>query len=362
MTHQHGKITIQIVPDQLIAGFRFHGGYDAIPAHFDRLVAQVGARASGPAMCLYHGQDPTLGTDIEVCCPVAAPLAGPVDEDGVTSHLLPGGQLLTITHVGPYEAMRDSYQALYRYAGQRGIGLTMGPSREVYLESEAEHGDDASRYVTLIMHPVLVSAWLDRLADGLGRHAGEAARQTVMAGSEVITLDTSAEAYVDWLQGAMARLDGAVSDDGTRCAIMTGCSHVFPQIRIDHLKAEFERLGRDIDALLPLMHADPHRWYEEPRREGRTIFVSKDPYDRQAFQAAADPVEKRAAYCHCPMLKAAIRAQTPISPTYCHCGGGWYLRLWEGILGQPVRVEQLETVLQGADRCAFAIHLPEGIV
>jgi predicted hydrocarbon binding protein len=47
-----------------------------------------------------------------------------------------------------------------------------------------------------------------------------------------------------------------------------------------------------------------------------------------------------------------------MSRTYCYCGAGWYQQLWDGIMGQPVRVEVLKSILQGDDRCSFAIHLP----
>ena len=47
-----------------------------------------------------------------------------------------------------------------------------------------------------------------------------------------------------------------------------------------------------------------------------------------------------------------------MSRTYCYCGAGWYQQLWDGIMGQPVRVEVLKSILQVDDRCSFAIHLP----
>jgi predicted hydrocarbon binding protein len=61
-------------------------------------------------------------------------------------------------------------------------------------------------------------------------------------------------------------------------------------------------------------------------------------------------------------LREAIRAGMTMSGTYCYCGAGWYKQLWEGILGQPVRIEVLKSVLQGDDRCTFAIHLPLTLV
>ncbi len=43
---------------------------------------------------------------------------------------------------------------------------------------------------------------------------------------------------------------------------------------------------------------------------------------------------------------------------FCTCGGSWHVTLWEGIIGEPVKVELVESVLRGADCCAFRIRLP----
>jgi len=71
-----------------------------------------------------------------------------------------------------------------------------------------------------------------------------------------------------------------------------------------------------------------------------------------------DPVKKRQLYCHCPRVRDALRSAVDISPTYCYCGAGFYQGIWEGILQQPVRVEVLETVLQGDEVCRVAVYLP----
>ncbi|HUT21312.1 MAG TPA: hypothetical protein VM366_19345 [Anaerolineae bacterium] len=47
-----------------------------------------------------------------------------------------------------------------------------------------------------------------------------------------------------------------------------------------------------------------------------------------------------------------------IPEIYCYCGAGYYKGIWEAILGQPVRVEVLESVLKGGDVCTIAIDLP----
>jgi hypothetical protein len=159
----------------------------------------------------------------------------------------------------------------------------------------------------------------------------------------------------------MERLDAALDDEGARRAIMKDCADRFPPHRIQALRTEYQRSG-ELDDLLQIMRADrtlgDQSWYEQPVRRGKVVLVTKDPVHPQAYAQATDTLEKRASYCHCSLMTELIRSGQTVSGTYCHCGAGWYHQLWEGILGQPVKIDVVESVLQGDDRCTFAIHLP----
>jgi hypothetical protein len=37
---------------------------------------------------------------------------------------------------------------------------------------------------------------------------------------------------------------------------------------------------------------------------------------------------------------------------------GWYRRLWEGILGQPVNIEHVDILLRRNEHCTLEITLP----
>jgi predicted hydrocarbon binding protein len=58
--------------------------------------------------------------------------------------------------------------------------------------------------------------------------------------------------------------------------------------------------------------------------------------------------------CYCGSVK---RTKEKFSPTYCNCSRGWYLELFELALGKPVKVDMLESVVQGAKTCRFIIHI-----
>jgi hypothetical protein len=192
-----------------------------------------------------------------------------------------------------------------------------------------------------------------RLTKHLDECVGPAIRKQVLKGSGEITSESSLEALADYFAGAMERLDALV-DEETRRKVMMRCSCRFPRERIAHLNALYRQL-QDIDQLLPYMHGDEHRFYAKPIRKGNIIYVTKMPCYAEELETARTKEERRRAYCHCDCVRETKR---PVSDTWCACGAGWYVQLWEGILEKSVRVEIFQTVARGDDCCQFAIHLP----
>lgn len=363
MAEQSKNFALQTVPDMLVASIRFTGEFGAVAEPLADLLHQAAGQITGPALCLYHESNPTGGYDMEVCVPVEAPIT----THNVTSRMLPGGVMATSTHTGPPDTIRETWRLMYRLAGDANVAFAEGPGREVYLEQGPEHADktsdkDTANDVIQVMHPALQPLWLDRLRNGLDQHVDTATRDQIMAGHGDLRPDDPPEVQAAWAKNMIDRLDDTIPNEAARQQIMTGCAHVFPAGRIAYARAEYERLDGDIDALLTFLHADPVAYFSTPRREGNRIITSKNPYDRQGYETATTAAEKQAAYCHCPMIKAAIRDETGVSGTYCYCGSGWFSRLWGGILDQPVAVEVLESVLQGDERCTFAVLLPEEVV
>jgi hypothetical protein len=86
-------------------------------------------------------------------------------------------------------------------------------------------------------------------------------------------------------------------------------------------------------------------YYRDPERGDDVIFIDKAPQEAAKHKEATDPAVKRAAACHCPIIKAAIQRGEKISPTFCNCGTGWFKPLWEAVLGRPVRITCEESVL-----------------
>jgi DNA gyrase inhibitor GyrI len=363
MMNEELTVTRKQVEDLPVASIRFRGRHEEIATYFQKLRAEVEPYMTGEGLCLYHrseDENPAEARELEVCYPVSEPIV----TREIGSRILPGGEMLSFTHssrASKEEASwgpGDWWRVASAYLWEHEIEIETEPLREIHRRV----GDGLVKELQLAL---LQPKWLDRMSQGLERLAGEGIRQEVMAGSEDLVADSPMEERLAWLRGAMERLDVAVDDPVIRGTVLTGCAHRFPAGRIEKMRAEYRRLG-GLDELLALMHADRSlgdlSWYETMVWEGPVLHVTKDPVDPKGYRQATSETEKRAHYCHCPAGRAAIRTHQTMSPTFCHCGAGWYVQLWEGILGEPVRVEVTESVLQGDDRCSFAIHLPPGVL
>jgi len=56
--------------------------------------------------------------------------------------------------------------------------------------------------------------------------------------------------------------------------------------------------------------------------------------------------------CACPLAKAG---RTPAD--FCRCSTGWNELAFSTVVGKPVKVELVESVLRGDPRCSFRIKI-----
>lgn len=221
--------------------------------------------------------------------------------------------------------------------------------------------------------------WLAKFARCLEEAAGAEVRAQVMAGSDRLSATSAPEEVIAWTQGAMERLEALV-DRGTSRAILTGCACHYPKADLQPMREAYQQSG-DLDRAHRMLQAQfesflrdtlrlsdelfaavvSRGWGAAGIREGNRIVATKIPKSGYLVQylEEPDPARKRQIYCHCPRVRDALRMGETLSPTYCYCGAGFYQGIWEEIVGQPVEVEVLESVLDGGEVCRIAIYLPE---
>jgi predicted hydrocarbon binding protein len=220
--------------------------------------------------------------------------------------------------------------------------------------------------------------WLDKFSTCLRETAGEHVQERVMLGSDGLSAKSSPEDVVSWTQGAMERLERLIDAEGVN-TIMTGCACQYPQGDLADIKAEYQK-GGDIDRvhgmlqekfevfLLEVLKLDASMaaeivsrgWGLAGVRQGDTIIATKIPKSGFLvdYMNETNPEVRRSYYCHCPRVRDALKLGESLPKVYCYCGAGYYKGIWEGILGEPVEVEVLESVLSGDEVCKVVVKLP----
>jgi len=341
-------ITYKHIPPVMVAitGARVEDRAGILPVVED-LRKACGDAVCGPAIVILHGGALKTGILIEAAFPVNRS----VQALNVQTRTLERMNALCTLHRGSHQNIRESVVRVYEHLSKHAWTGT-GIRREVY---HVLNPSDVEQQVTEIQVPM--HEWEHLLAEGVEQELGTQAREILMQGSEAITAETSFEDYAAWVQGAIQRLDDLTGDPALKCRTVSRCAHVFPQERIDFLRSLYLQRG-SVDAVLQEMYRDEF-WYENPVRRGNVIHMRKNPYNPEGYASAATPAERRKAYCHCPFVHPYLdEIPSKLSPTFCYCGAGWYRRLWEGILGQPVEIEHVETLLRGNDQCTMRITLP----
>jgi effector-binding domain-containing protein len=318
---------------------------DALPL-FEPLREACGDAICGPPMVIFHYGAVPSGFLIEAAFPVRQR----VDTGQVYSRRLEEARATTLIHQGPHETMRETILQLYEYA--RTHAGTAAGQREIYLTLDLDQPEQNVTEIQLVRHE-----WDHLLAEGVESTLGAEARAQIMAGIEEVTPESPLEAYTEWIREAMDRLDALTDDPVQKYQALSCCAHVFPAERIGELRVLYER-RREVDDVLRAMYKDP-AWYEDPVRKENVIYMRKVPYDPEGYENGTTAAERRKAYCHCGFVRPYLDdIPSALSPTFCWCGSGWYKRLWEGILGQPIQIDHVETLLKGNDQCTLTITLP----
>ncbi len=353
------------IDDLWIASIRWYGTLEDAPARFAELRERVAPYISGPAILLHSGESPTIGADLEAAYPVAEG----AHAAGVATRALSGGNALVIEHHGVFApaSAENSWRA--RMAPIRSEILERwlignGPRRTVFLNVGDELRKPTDELRVEVHLPLGVAAWVDGLARGVEEEVGSQARASVIGAGEPPAEDAPAAERAAWVRQAIDRLDRAVPDPETRCAILGRCSHVSPEALNEEMRRVYKESG-SIDVLLARMTQDKTAggtsWFEHPQRVGHVIYITKIPFDPEGFKNAKTPLDRRISYCHCTFVREALRAGKTMSPTFCAYGLGWFPPIWESILGVPVRARHVRSLLTGSESCQVAIELPDNL-
>ncbi|HRA35196.1 MAG TPA: GyrI-like domain-containing protein [Acidimicrobiales bacterium] len=147
--------TVETIAAQPAAAIRAEVPMAELPGVFDRAFPEVmravgvqGVPITGPPFGFY----PRMPGDT-VAVLVGFPVAGPISADGeVEPFELPGGRVVTGTHVGPYDGLAQTYEELVAWSQAEGLTLAEGMWETYVSDPSAE--PDPNTWRTLIVWPL----------------------------------------------------------------------------------------------------------------------------------------------------------------------------------------------------------------
>ncbi|MBM3291543.1 hypothetical protein FJY84_02570 [Candidatus Bathyarchaeota archaeon] len=224
------------------------------------------------------------------------------------------------------------------------------------------------------------------ISDRLEKISGKKIREEVFQGLNEPPLGSPPESYPACTAELLKKLYNTVEPKVAQ-TVLTGNHHRIPESSFNEkkkrweaansidefLKGEYLMLVKELEDVMK----SGRLWYEQeitPEvveyvradptiqngiRDGNKIIKSKIAYDPVKWLHETDPKMKRFYMCHCPLARNSILDGTSDNlKELCYCSAGYEKLPWDIILGEPVEVEVLESVLAGNDRCRFAITIP----
>ncbi len=306
---------------------------------------------AGPAwMIRYFVHSYAEGFDAEIGFPVIQP----VETARITTRMLPTLEVLAKVSPGVGAPLGETYQALFSLQQSHGL-ISDEYLIEIFIDNDDPQGNQIE--VCLVRHQ-----WEQLFRESLTREMGTVVGEAVLPGDNLIFVDSLIDERFKWAKAAVDRLD-KVSDDYQRYEVLSACSHIFPPAQAEKLRIvyqqEFAHTGNmqlAVDQVIQFMSDDPGWPSGNTYREGNIIYTTKRPSDPEGYARATTNLERKQAYCFCPIISAHL--EDGMSPTFCYCSAGWERKQWETALNERVRVDIVKSLLKGNEVCTFAVHLP----
>ncbi len=329
------------------------------------ILPQLADIVTGSPMALQLG----FPRDGKIEFELAFPVGEGIERDGFTHKTLPGLSVLSFVHDGSLTGgdeggnFADSWKRFVEFVFEKQILVGDDPSRYVY-HSGLDSVGTADECVRLeVLYSYHLPMWLEAFNEGLSQCAPSDVAERILAGSDGLADALDGRQAAEWVQAAIGRLDDEIADERTLACILNGCAHHYIVQSGEILRAAWEDSGHDLRKLAERITSEAllgSSYRIDESGDEPLLIIERRPARKEAYDQATDPAEKRYHACFCPLVRDAIREGKRVSRTFCHCSGGWYVQEWENVFGEKPEVRLLETMLDGADSCVFAVKIPAG--
>lgn len=90
------------------------------------------------------------------------------------------------------------------------------------------------------------------------------------------------------------------------------------------------------------------------------LYITKIPYDTNAYLQSKTIKEKAYYACHCPFAReSTLQDDVSISPNWCYCSGGFQKYMFDVIFEKDLEVKVLKTALGNDGICQFEIDIKD---
>lgn len=349
---EEAGISAVVRPPTLFAGIRAPITERAeLEPRIKILEAACGGKKAGPLTHIFRFDTPVEGYDSEIGFPVSAPVEG----DGITTHTLREMHFYRRSHDGPVEELRTTARSLYAYMNTTGLS----PELEL-VEVYGDHrpgqpiGGRVEVMASFLAWPEVYRAQLERV---LGAETAAA----VWLGGGALTPHTPVDPRCAWVASSIDRLKACSTAD-QQFDILSRVALVRPSEEIAVYRALYRETG-DVASVIRALHEKSAKsrtggFVDMPRCGDGALHDSKVPYNREGYDAATTPREKRKAYCFCNLIREA--EDPKVDPIFCYRAAGWARQLWEPVLGVEFTTCTItHSILKGDDFCAWDYTLPK---
>lgn len=152
-----GEITVDVMPEMHVLGMVVAGSMEEITSQFERIFTALftytgtnNIQVAGPPFAYYIDYDEETGFSNAM---IGIPLAEPVKSSGeMVAKTFKETKAAITVHSGEYEFLKDSYDALSKYAEDEGLKLT-GGAFEIYKKTMMESPNPFD-WKTVIAYPL----------------------------------------------------------------------------------------------------------------------------------------------------------------------------------------------------------------